>query len=56
MRHLKMIIADNGMPDIGADTMFENATEKGTIDTILEIPGSCFGTKAISEYILGTAK
>ena len=35
----KMIIADNGMPDIGADTMFENATEKGTIDTILEIPG-----------------
>ncbi len=29
----------NGMPDIGADTMYENATEKGTIDTMPEIPG-----------------
>jgi len=29
----------NGMPDIGADTMYENAAEKGTIDTIPEIPG-----------------
>lgn len=29
----------NGMPDIGADTMYENATKKGTIDTIPEIPG-----------------
>lgn len=29
----------NGMPDIGADTMFESATEKGTIDTLPEIPG-----------------
>ena len=29
----------NGMPDIGADTMYENAVEKGTIDTIPEIPG-----------------
>lgn len=29
----------NGMPDIGADTMFNNATEKGTIDTLPEIPG-----------------
>lgn len=29
----------NGMPDIGADAMYENATEKGTIDTIPEIPG-----------------
>lgn len=27
------------MPDIGADTMYENAAEKGTIDTIPEIPG-----------------
>ena len=27
------------MPDIGSDTMYENATEKGTIDTIPEIPG-----------------
>lgn len=29
----------NGMPDIGADAMYENATEKGEIDTIPEIPG-----------------
>ena len=27
------------MPDIGADTMYENATEKGTIDTLPETPG-----------------
>lgn len=32
-------IGANGMPDIGADTMYENAAEKGTIDTIPEIPG-----------------
>lgn len=31
--------AVNGMPDIGADSMYYNATEKGTIDTIPEIPG-----------------
>lgn len=29
----------NGMLDIGADAMYDNATEKGTIDTIPEIPG-----------------
>lgn len=29
----------NGMPDINANTMYENAAEKGTIDTIPEIPG-----------------
>lgn len=29
----------NGMPDIGSDTMYENAVEKGTIDTMPEIPG-----------------
>lgn len=29
----------NGMPDITADTMYANAAEKGTIDTIPEIPG-----------------
>ena len=32
-------IGANGMPDIGADTMYENAAEKGTIDTIPEVPG-----------------
>ncbi len=31
--------ATNGMPDIGADAMYESASEKGTIDTIPEIPG-----------------
>ena len=35
----KTLLGSNGMPDIGADTMYENATEKGTIDTIPEIPG-----------------
>lgn len=34
-----MEIGANGMPDIGANAMYENATEKGTIDTIPEIPG-----------------
>ena len=29
----------NDMPDIGAGTMYENATEKGTIDTLPETPG-----------------
>lgn len=32
-------IGANGMPDIGADTMYNNATEKGTIDTIPETSG-----------------
>ena len=31
--------ATNGMPDIGPDDMYNNAAEKGTIDTIPEIPG-----------------
>lgn len=31
--------ATNGMPDIGADNMFNSATEKGTIDAIPEIQG-----------------
>lgn len=29
----------NDSPDIGADTMLENASEKGTIDTLPDIPG-----------------
>lgn len=33
------ILVSNGMPDIGADTMYENATEKSTIDTIPEVLG-----------------
>ena len=35
----KTLLVSNGMPDIGADTMYENATEKGSIDTIPEILG-----------------
>ena len=35
----KIRYGTNGMPDIGADTMFRNAKEKGAIDTIPEIPG-----------------
>ena len=31
--------ASNGMPDIGADGMYNNAPEKGTISTLPEIPG-----------------
>lgn len=36
---LEIEYGTNGMPDIGADAMYANATEKGTIDTIPEIPG-----------------
>lgn len=35
----ELVYASNEMPDISADTMYENAAEKGTIDTIPEIPG-----------------
>ena len=31
--------ATNGMPDVGADQMFQYAVEKGSISTIPEIPG-----------------
>ncbi len=31
--------ATNGMPDVGADQMYRNATEKGRISTMPEIPG-----------------
>lgn len=35
----QMVIDTESMPDISADAMYENAEEKGTIDTIPEIPG-----------------
>lgn len=35
----KITVGSNGMQDVTADGMFSAATEKGTIDTILEIPG-----------------
>lgn len=31
--------ATNGMPDVGADQLYNNATEKGPISTMPEIPG-----------------
>lgn len=34
-----ILYASNGMPDINANDMYNNATEQGTIDTIPEIPG-----------------
>ena len=36
---LEIEYATNGMPDIGADSMYFNATEKGSIGSIPEIPG-----------------
>lgn len=36
---LEIEYGTNGMPDIGADSMYYNASESGTIDTIPEIPG-----------------
>lgn len=36
---LQVEYGTNGMLDVGADSMYENAVEKGTIDTIPEIPG-----------------
>lgn len=35
----KIGYATNGMPDIGADSMYANASEKGPIATMPEIPG-----------------
>lgn len=35
----KVEYCTNGMPDIDADTMYRNSSDKGTIDTIPEIPG-----------------
>lgn len=36
---LQINYASNGMPDINADQMYQYAAEKGSIDTIPEIPG-----------------
>lgn len=33
-----IVVGSNGMMDVGANAMFENATVKGTIDTIDTIP------------------
>lgn len=46
--------ATNGMPDIGSDTMYQNAVEKGTIDAIPEVPGLAVWRKGhIGIYIGG---
>lgn len=36
---MKVEYGTNGMPDVGSDGMYRNATEKGPINTIPEIPG-----------------
>lgn len=44
----------NGMADVGADQMYENATEKGSIDSMPEIPGlAVWHTGHIGIYIGG---
>ncbi len=35
----EIVVGSNGMADVGANAMFANATVKGTIDTIPEVPG-----------------
>lgn len=35
----EIVVGSNGMMDVGANAMFANATVKGTIDTIPEVPG-----------------
>ena len=35
----EIMVGTNGMMDVGANAMFANATVKGTIDTIPEVPG-----------------
>lgn len=35
----ELVYGTNGMPDVSADGMYDAATEKGSIDTIPEIPG-----------------
>lgn len=35
----EIVVGSNGMIDIGANAMYANATVKGTIDTIPEVPG-----------------
>lgn len=46
----------NGMPDIGADTMFENAAEKGTIDTLPGIPGLALWHKGHIGIYIGSGQ
>lgn len=48
------IYQNNGMPDIGADTMYANATVTGTIDTLPETPGLAVWNKGhIGIYVGG---
>ena len=46
----------NGMPDIGADTMYYNASEKGSISTIPEIPGLAVWNLVTSAFISATVR
>lgn len=46
----------NGMPDISANAMYEYASEKGTIDTIPEIPGLAVWHKGHIGIYIGNGK
>ena len=35
----EIVVGSNGMMDVGANAMYQNAEVKGTIDTIPEVPG-----------------
>ena len=52
----ELVYASNGMPDISADTMYENAIEKGTIDTIPETPGLAVWHKGHIGVYIGNGK
>lgn len=51
-REQREMARTNGMPDISSDQMYQNATEKGPISTIPEIPGlAVWHTGHIGVYI-----
>ena len=49
-------IGANGMPDIGSDSMYANATEKGPINTMPEIPGLAVWHKGHIGIYIGNGK
>lgn len=46
----------NDSPDIGADTMLENASEKGAIDTLPDIPGGTLWHSSYIEIYIGNVR
>lgn len=50
----EIVYGSNGMPDVGADQIYDNATEKGDISTLPEIPGLILHAKGhVGIYIGG---